>query len=176
MKIVRKLLVTNRIVTLSNVLNESVLFEMGKEDIDEDGIICKERLDANNSIYVFQNNDSNHFGERYCYIKVLNRIGGDGITKAIVVEKIITDSKLIDVSLFETIFKIMFQQESGTSTNRIIIGKYNERFPLKTQDTASNIAEYLFNCYTTFTTDDYPEYDLISPSIYVNTKSQPFSD
>lgn len=160
MYIVRKHLVSNRLVNLSDVLKESVLFEMDIEDINKDDVVCGEQLNENNSLYVFQNNEPNHLGERYCYINVLNHIGGDGETKAIEIEKIITDSELIDVSLFETIFKIMFQQESGTSTNRIIIGKYNERYPLNPKETATKIAEYLFSCYNEFTTDEYPEHKI----------------
>lgn len=160
MDIIRKHLVSNRLVNLSDVLKESVLFEMDIEDINNDGVVGGEQLNENNSLYVFQNNEPNHLDERYCYIKVLNHIGGDGETKAIEVEKIITDSELLDVSLFETILKILFQQESGTLTNRIIIGKYNERYPLNPKETATKIAEYLFNCYTEFTTDEYPEHKI----------------
>ena len=162
MDIVRKHLVSNRIVNLSDVLTDSALFEMGNEDINEDGVVCGEQLNEDNSLYVFQNTKSNHLGERYCYIKVLNHVGGDGKTKAIEVEKIITDSELISVPLFETIFKIIFQQESGTSTNRIIVGNNNARYPLNPKDTAAKIAEYLFDCYTEFTTDEYPEYKITS--------------
>lgn len=160
MDIVRKHLVSNKLVNLSDVLKESVLFEMSIEDINNDEIVCGEQLTESNSLYVFQNNEPNHPNERYCYIKVLNHIGGDGETKAIEVEKIITDSELIDVSLFETIFKMMFQQESETLTNRIIIGKYNERYTLNPKETATKIAEYLFGCYNEFTTDEYPEHKI----------------
>lgn len=45
----------NRIVNVNEILNESALFSMNQEDIDNDAIVNGERLEDGDELIVFQN-------------------------------------------------------------------------------------------------------------------------
>ena len=161
MEIVRKKLVQNRLVNVNDIIEQSELVHLTTDDIAEDHIVSSEVLDATDFFLVFQNNVSDYEGERYCYLKIRTHVGGDETTKAYEIKKVITDINLVDIFLFERIFRILFLRKSDPLTaNRIVVGKYNERFSCNSEDLACKIAKYIFGCYNTYTSEDCPTYTI----------------
>jgi hypothetical protein len=93
----------NRIINPSNVIEESTLFYMEQNDIDDDDIVCGEQIEDGDNIIVLQNITEPYQGERYCYLKTNTIIGGDGHTKLITINKIIVDKNLINPKTNETV-------------------------------------------------------------------------
>ena len=119
----------NRIVNINEILNESALFSMNQDDIDNDAIVNGERLEEGDELIVFQNTVEPYQNERYCYIKFNTLVGNDGRTKQITINKIIVDRNMIHPNLFSQIFTILLQQESSEHPNRIVItNRFNECF------------------------------------------------
>ena len=78
----------NRIVNVNEILNESALFSMNQDDIDNDAIVNGERLEDGDELIVFQNTVEPYQNERYCYIKFNILVGNDEETKQIFADRI----------------------------------------------------------------------------------------
>ena len=60
MEIIRENFRFNRVVNLSDVINNSSLFSMYQEDIDADNIVNGERLEDGDDMIVYQNTVEPH--------------------------------------------------------------------------------------------------------------------
>lgn len=148
----------NRIINPSNVIEESTLFYMEQNEIDDDDIVCGEQIEGGDNIIVLQNITEPYQGERYCYLKTNTIIGGDGHTKLITINKIIVDKNLINQSLFFNIFKILLQQEENEYNNRIMLTtRFNECFKNRVVDIANSISNRICEMYS-FTSDLNPSF------------------
>ena len=143
----------NRVVNPNDIINDSSLFSMSQEDIDVDNIVNGERLEEGDDMIVFQNTVEPHQNERYCYIKINTRIGADGHTKLITVNKIIVDASLIGHNLFAHIFTILLRQENNEYPNRIVVDYINKRFGEIINITSNEIADYIYELYQNFTSE-----------------------
>ena len=151
----------NRIVNPYDVIDDSALFSMTQEDIDSDAIVSGEKLEDGDDMIVFQNTVEPHQNERYCYIKINTRIGTDGLTRMITINKIIVDGGLIDRNLFAQIFTILLQQEDNEHPNRIVVTNgYNERFRGRIVEVANNIANRICGLYNTYTNANHQSYTI----------------
>ena len=146
----------NRIVNVDDIINESSLFYMNQDDIDNDAIVNGEILEDGDELIVFQNTTEPHQNERYCYIKFSVMIGGDGQTKQITINKIITDKNLITPNLFAQIFIILLQQEDSEQPNRIVIThRFNECYRGRIVEIAKSAAKRICELYT-YTSELHP--------------------
>lgn len=148
----------NRILNMERVVADSTLFYMDQVDINDDENVRGEHIGEREGIWVFKNKEEAYNRERYCYVKTTTHIGGDGHTKAIFVDKIITDGNLIINELFVCLFTILLQQEDNEYPNRIIIGNINKCFRRNITETAKEIGNYIYNLYNTYTSDLVPTY------------------
>lgn len=154
MEINRKNFGFNRILNVKEIIENSCVFDMEQADIDADRIIKGEHLEEMEGMSVLAKYGEPNEGEKYCYLKAGERIGDDGKTKVISIDKIIIDECLIDKSLFAHIFTVFLQQEDNEYANRIIVGnRIDQCFHLNIAETASVIAKYLFELYTNYTSD-----------------------
>lgn len=151
MEIVRENIVRHKILDVTQVIEESSLFEMDEHDIKEDKFMSNETIGANESILVFQSINLNSMVERYCYIKISTHYAADGMTKALVVEKIVTDENLINMILFEAIFRILLQNESNSTMNRIFVGKVNACLSGEISSVVQKISQHVYNLYDSYT-------------------------
>jgi hypothetical protein len=148
----------NRIVNVNEILNESALFSMNQDDIDNDAIVNGERLEDGDELIVFQNTKEPYQNERYCYIKFNALVGGDLVTKQITINKIIVDKNLIHPNLFTQIFTILLQQEDNEHPNRIVItNRFNECYRGRIVEIARSAANRVCEIYT-YTSDLNPTY------------------
>ena len=153
MEIIREKFRFNRVVNLSEVINNSSLFLMYQEDIDADNIVNGERLEDGDDMIVYQNTVEPHQNERYCYIKINTRVDTDGLTRMITINKIIVDSGLIDHNMLAQIFTILLQQEDNVHPNRIIVTNNNVRFHGRIVEVANDMANRICGLYNAFTND-----------------------
>ena len=148
----------NRIVNVNEILNESTLFSMNQDDIDNDAIVNGERLEDGDELIVFQNTVEPYQNERYCYIKFNTLVGNDGQTKQITINKIIVDRNMIHPNLFTQIFTILLQQEDNECPNRIVItNRFNECYRGRIVEIARSAANRVCEIYT-YTSDLNPTY------------------
>lgn len=148
----------NRIINPINVINDSCLFCMEQDDMDKDAIVNCFVLEEGDTMLVFQNTVEPFQGERYCYIKINTRIGGDGHTKLITVDNIIVDNNLINRDLFSRIFTILLQQENNSYPNRIVVtNRLNECFRNRIDEVANEISNHICELYS-YTSDLNPTY------------------
>ena len=148
----------NRVINPNNVIEESTLFYMEQNDIDEDSIVNGEQIENGDKMIVFQNITRPYQGERYCYLKTNTIIGLDGHTKLITINKIIVDRNLINQNLFFNIFRILLQQEENEYNNRIVLtSRFNECFKNRVIDIANTISNHICELYT-FTSDLNPSH------------------
>lgn len=151
MELLYKKITFNRIINISDVINASCLFVMGINDIGNDIYVCGEKINEDEEILVFQNNEEPFAGERYCYIKTKTMSGLDGHTKMIVIEKVITDKIFVTYEFFLRIITILLQQENDGYNNRIVIGcKINDCFNGRIEEVSNNCSLYLCDLFTSF--------------------------
>lgn len=148
----------NRIVNTNEILNESSLFFMYQDDIDNDVIVNGERLEDGDELVVFQNTVEPYQNERYCYIKFNTHVGNDGLTKQITINKIIVDRNMTYPNLFTQIFTILLQQEDNECPNRIAItNRFNECYRGRIVEIARSAANRICELYT-YTSELNPTY------------------
>ena len=153
MEIIRENFRFNRVVNLSDVINNSSLFSMYQEDIDADNIVNGEWLEDGDDMIVYQNTVEPHQNERYCYIKTNTRVGTDGLTRMITINKIIVDGGIIDHNMLAQIFTILLQQEDNVHPNRIMVTNNNVRFHGRIVEVANDMANRICELYNAFTND-----------------------
>ena len=131
----------NRIVNINEILNESALFSMNQDDIDNDAIVNGERLEEGDELIVFQNTVEPYQNERYCYIKFNTLVGNDGQTKQITINKIRVDRNMIHPNLLLK-YSLFYYNKKITSvliellllivlTNAIVVGLLKLHVPLQ---------------------------------------------
>ena len=131
----------NRIVNVNEILNESALFSMNQDDIDNDAIVNGERLEEGDELIVFQNTVEPYQNERYCYIKFNTLVGNDGQTKQITINKIRVDRNMIHPNLLLK-YSLFYYNKKITSvliellllivlTNAIVVGLLKLHVPLQ---------------------------------------------
>ena len=162
MEITRKNFQFNRIIDIPAIINDLHVFYMEQADINRDNNVHGELLEDGESFFVLQNIEE-QVNNRYCYIKIKEELGQDGITKAYTVKKIIIDNNVIEEELFNRMFTILLQQHDNTLTNRIIVpNRINQRFHNNIPNIANEISTYITWLYSTYTAP------LICPSYEVD--------
>ena len=151
MEITRKNFQFNRIIDIPAIINNLHVFYMEQTDINSDNNVHGELLEDGESFFVLQNIEE-QVNNRYCYIKIKEKLGLDGITKAYIVKKIIIDNNVIEEELFNRMFTILLQQHDNTLTNRIIVpNRINHRFHNIIPNIANKISTYITWLYSTYT-------------------------
>lgn len=151
MKIERKNFRFDNVVDISSILDNLHLFYMEQIDIDEDDNVRGEVLDENESLFVLYNVEETT-KKGYCYVKIKEKVGQDGITKALIVKKVIVDNNLIGEEIFKRMFLILLQQNDDTLTNRIIVpNRINRRFHKNIPNIVTEISTYITWLYSTYT-------------------------
>lgn len=163
MELIRKNFRFSTIVNIDDIIGNSSLLLMSNEDIDNDpnvkGVVLGERQEmlALQKIWEYEGTP-----QRYCYVQKRIDIGGDGITKAITIEKIIIDNTLISTSLLIYIFAILLQQEdNGIAANRIRVPvRIDSRFHDNIDNVACHIGVYLKSLFDNFTSPECSNYTI----------------
>lgn len=148
MEIERRILV-NRQISINDIIDGLSLFYMEDVDVVNDKNLTNETILENGSICSLQSRESN-MCERYCYVKMKTITGQDENTKAILVEKIILDSNLIEINLLKYLFRLLLRPIINEYPNRIVAGRINELVsPVDYR--AEQLAEYTFNLFNEYT-------------------------
>lgn len=150
MEIERRILV-NRQISINDIIDGLSLFYMEDVDVVNDKNLTNETILENENICSLQSRESNTC-ERYCYVKMKTVIGQDGNTNAILVEKIILDSNLIEFNLLKYLFRLLLRPIINEYPNRIVAGRIN-RLVSPIANCAEELADYTFNLFNEYTSE-----------------------